>query len=190
MTVPAHTPTRRHIRPSLVGAAVFATGAALLAAPGLAAADPPRPGSDVVQRAMVVKVAHGPVTGTLMPAVAGKLGSGDLRTYYTPLKNPATRTKSGFMTGSLLTTAVDRPRTGWELRTADLVFQVGGPADQLVVGGVARYRAAAATVPRRDVVVRPIVGGSGRYDGAHGWCKTIHRRDNTWRHIFRFTVND
>ncbi len=133
-----------------------------------------------------VKVAHGAVSAQLVPVTPGTPSAGDLRTYYVDLTKPGKAKRIGFLTGSLLTTAVGKPSAGKEYRTADLVFTVGKPADQLVVGGVAVYEQAAPTVALRTSVVRPVVGGSGQYAGARGWCKSIHRKDGTWRHVFHF----
>lgn len=132
----------------------------------------------------VVKVAHGPITATVIPVTAGKASAGDLRTYHIKLTKPKKSKRIGFMTGSLLTTAVNKPARGQEQRTADLVFTIGKAANQLVVGGVAAYEQQAPTFRKRTSVIRPVLGGSGKYAGARGWCESIHRKDNTWRHVF------
>jgi hypothetical protein len=162
----------RHLLLSLIGL-VLAFGSA---AP--ASADP----------VTVVTVAHGPVSAVLDPVTAGTSSPGDLRTYYTPLTMPGKKRAIGFLTGSLLTTAVGTPAVGRELRTADLVFTVGAARNQLVVGGVAAYDQQAPTVAQRSSVVRPVVGGSGKYAGARGWCRSVHRKDGTWRHTFGVEV--
>ncbi len=132
----------------------------------------------------VVRVAHPAVTASVIDV--GPVGSspGDLRTYWTTLTKPGTVAAIGSMSGSLLTTAVDKPRAGYELRTAALVFTIGAAANQLEVGGIAKYRRQAPTVSRSESVIRPVVGGSGRYAGATGWCRSTHKADNTWRHTF------
>jgi hypothetical protein len=135
---------------------------------------------------VTVKVAHGPATATVDPVVPGSANPGDLRLYYTPLTKPGTQRAIGFMTGSLLTTAVNLPRAGKEYRAADLVFTVRG--SQLVIGGVAVYDQQAPTVAERTSVVRPVLGGTGRFAGARGWARSVHLKDNTWRHTFRITV--
>ncbi len=129
----------------------------------------------------VVKVAHGPVTAQVDPVTPGTATPGDLRTFYTSLTKPDKKKAIGFMTGSLLTTAVE---DGKELRTADLVFSIDKPENQLIVGGVAVYEQQAPTVAQRTTVIRPVVGGSGRYAGARGWCRSVHKKDGTWRHTF------
>jgi hypothetical protein len=141
---------------------------------------------------MVVRVAHGPVTSSEAQYVdAGSPGPsvGDVRTYYLPLTRPGETARIGYLTGTLTTTATGEPRPGMELRSADLVFVVGGASDQLVVGGVSAYSQTAPTVARRSVVTRPVIGGSGRYAGARGWCVTTHFANDTWTHVFHLVLD-
>lgn len=152
-------------------------GALVLAVASPAVADP-----------VVVKVAHGPVTANVIAVTPGTASPGDLRTFYTRLTKPGGSKRIGSLTGSLLTTVVGQPSAGKELRTADLVFTVGAARNQLVVAGVAAYEQQAPTVAQRTSVVRPVVGGSGRFNGANGWCESIHRKDGTWRHVFHVEV--
>lgn len=137
--------------------------------------------------AQVITVAHGAVTaqnseyidlGTPGPSV------GDMRTYYIPLTQPKSSRPIGYLTGTLTTVAVDRPSPGMELRTSDLVFVIGNASNQIVVGGVAAYAQTAPSVATSSVVTRPVVGGSGRFAGARGWCVSTHYEDNTWTHVF------
>lgn len=137
----------------------------------------------------VVRLAHGPITATLIDAGTPGNSAGDLRTYYVGLTRPGQSKRIGHMTGSLLTTASDEPRPGWDRRTASLVFTVHGAANQIVLGGVATYRQQAPTLTRRESVNRPVIGGSGRFAGASGWCESIHRADNTWRHVFHIAID-
>jgi hypothetical protein len=162
------------LRPALI----VSVAAALAATASPAVADP-----------VVVKVAHGPVTANVIAVTPGSASPGDLRTYFTPLTKPGGSKRIGFLTGSLLTTVVGQPSAGKELRTADLVFTIGAARNQLVVGGVASYDQQAPTVAQRTKVTRPVVGGSGRFAGARGWCDSIHRKDGTWRHVFRVEVD-
>ncbi len=135
---------------------------------------------------LVVKVAHGPITASLDPVTPGTASPGDVRLYYIDLTKPGKKKVIGFMTGSLTTTAVGKPQAGKEYRSADLVFTVGD--SQLVIGGVAEYDQNAATVAKRVSVIRPVVGGTGKYAGAHGWAKSTRFKDNTWRHTFHVEV--
>ncbi|HNE87833.1 MAG TPA: hypothetical protein PKL68_00960 [Actinomycetota bacterium] len=162
------------LRRLLIAITVLSIGAA--ASPAFADSD------------LVIKVAHPAVTANLNPVTPGTASPGDLRTFYAKLTKPGKSTRIGFMTGSLLTTEVGVPSAGKEYRTADLVFSIGKARNQLIVGGVAVYQQQAPTVAERTSVVRPVIGGSGKYDGARGWCESIHRKDGTWRHTFHVQV--
>ena len=37
------------------------------------------------------------------------------------------------------------------------------------------------------MTVRPIVGGSGKYAGAGGWCTTVDYANGNWAHTFHLT---
>ena len=137
---------------------------------------------------LVIKVAHPAVTANLHAVTPGVASPGDIRTFYAKLTKPGKSARIGFMTGSLLTTEVGKPSAGKEYRTADLVFTIGKARNQLIVGGAAVYQQQAPTVAERTTVVRPETGGSGKYDGARGWCESIHRKDGTWRHTFHVQV--
>lgn len=137
----------------------------------------------------VVKVAHGPVILPVVDALPAGPSVGDLRTVWTPLTRPGRTKVVGYLSGSLLTVALDRPTQGYELRTSNLVFVVGAAADQIVVGGIAAYLSRAPTFARRTVTVRPVTGGSGAFAGARGWCRTIHYADGRWTHTFVLTLS-
>lgn len=141
---------------------------------------------------VVIRVAHGPVTARnsqYIDAPPAGPSVGDVRTYYLPLTRPGSSRKIGYLTGTLTTTATGRPRLGMELRTANLVFVLGRAANQLVVGGVAAYAQSAPVLAKKSVVTRPVIGGSGKYAGARGWCVTTHLANNTWTHVFHLTLD-
>ena len=58
--------------------------------------------------------------------------------------------------------------------------------DQIQIGG-ASVSKTAATRPTQSVTVRPIVGGSGKYVGAGGWCTTVHYANGNRAHTFHLT---
>jgi hypothetical protein len=139
----------------------------------------------------VIRVAHGPVTAgnsQYIDAPPAGPSVGDVRTYYLPLTRPGSSREIGYLTGTLTTTATGRPKPGMELRTANLVFVLGRPANQLVVGGVAAYAQTASALAKKSVVTRPVIGGSGKYAGARGWCVSTHLANNTWTHVFHVTL--
>jgi hypothetical protein len=192
--VTAMTGARRCALPALM--MLLAAASASPAAAGRDSVRVTRPGLATGQvaaaKSLVVRVAHGPVTtdnSQYIDAAPAGPSVGDLRTYYLPLTRPGSSRRIGYLTGTLLTTATARPRAGMELRTANLVFVVGGPADQIVVGGVSSYAQSASTLSKKSVVTRPVIGGSGKYAGARGWCVTTHFLNDTWTHVFHLTVD-
>jgi hypothetical protein len=42
---------------------------------------------------------------------------------------------------------------------------------------------------KRPVVTRPVIGASGKYAGALGWCVTTRLANNTWTHVFHLTLD-
>jgi hypothetical protein len=134
-------------------------------------------------------IAHGAITAAnsqYIDAAPAGPSVGDLRTYYFPITDLSGKAV-GYATGTLTTVAVGRPSAGMELRAANLIFVIGRASDQLIVGGVAAYPEAAPTVAVKSSVTRPVIGGSGRFAGAHGWCVSTHLSDNTWTHVFHLT---
>lgn len=145
------------------------------------------PAAPALADEVTVKVAHGPVSTTLDPVTPGTASPGDARFYYIDLTRPGKQKAIGFLTGSLVTTAVGQPQAGKEYRSADLIFTIGD--SQLVIGGVAVYDQNAATVAKKSSVIRPVIGGTGKYAGAHGWAKSTRFKNNTWRHTFHVEIN-
>ncbi len=145
------------------------------------------PAAPALAEEVTVSFAHGPISATVDPVTPGRSSPGDLRLYYIDLTKPGKKKVIGFMTGSLLTTAVDKPAAGKEYRAADLIFTVGD--SQIVLGGTAVYDQSAPTVAKRATVVRPVLGGTGDFAGARGWAKSTRFKDNTWRHTFHVDVS-
>lgn len=121
---------------------------------------------------------------TLVSAGPNENNLGDTRYYVVPATSP----EGGIFTGTLTVMALDTPETGQQIRESNLVFQFGAIEDQIVVQGVAAYDAASPALKPGDVVVRPIVGGSGKFAGASGWVETTHNADGSWDHVFRYTT--
>lgn len=173
----------------LLALGVMAALGLVTAASRPAPARPPSPPGERV--AHVFTVTHGAVTTLLVTPGSTGHQLGDLRVL------PATglRDEAGVLVGrldaSLLTTSVDFPAAGDEVRMSQLNFvfgpgdgQFAGSADQLVVSGSGFYPGAGSTIATGSALVRPVTGGSGRYAGATGSARTEHLADNTWRHTF------
>jgi hypothetical protein len=161
----------------------------LVVAAGSAAAFAASGNRATSSKSLVVTVSHGALDASDSQYIdAGPAGPsvGDVRTFYVPLSRPA---RAGYATGTLTTVATGKPQAGMELRAANLVFVMGGPADQLVIGGVGAYPQSSSTISKETVVTRPVIGGSGTYAGARGWCVTTHHADDTWTHVFHVTID-
>ncbi|MSO95387.1 MAG: hypothetical protein EXQ81_06285 [Thermoleophilia bacterium] len=140
-------------------------------------------------RKKTLTVAHGPVILPYIDAAPAGPSVGDLRTVWTALTRPGKTEEIGYLSGSLLTVAEEKPGPDQELRTSNLVFVVGSPVNQIVVGGIVAYNRTAPTVATKSLTVRPIVGGSGAFDGARGSCRTIFYPNGTWTHTFTLFID-
>ena len=133
----------------------------------------------------VIRVYHQAVS----PIATSGSGIGTVRTFFIPM---AVNGKAGdgyYLTGTL-TTLTGGMADGSELRASNLIYVFGDEADQLVVGGISLYPPADATLPPGARTVRPVVGGSGRYDGATGQVISRNYGADGWTHTFRVVVPD
>jgi hypothetical protein len=131
-----------------------------------------------------VTVTHGPVTLALVDLGDTGASVGDMR-----IGELATDVegKPGRLDAILTTTAVDSPEAGSEVRLGKLVFTFAESKDQIIVEGTSVYPSASATIKADSSTIRPIIGGSGIYAGASGWCESFHNADNTWRHVLHLS---
>ena len=127
-----------------------------------------------------VAVTHGPVTATLVDAAPTGTSPGDQRYFSIATGGDG---GTGRLEAILSTTGIDVPQKGTEIRTGQLIFTFGTGGDQLTVMGASAYPSAGSTIAEGTTTIRPIVGGSGAYAGATGWCESIHNADGTWRHV-------
>lgn len=92
----------------------------------------------------------------------------------------------------MTTTRIDRSveGEGIESRVTLGVFSfTGEDRDQVMLQGVGLYPATDSTFKSDSSLVRAIIGGTGRYQGASGDVLSTHLADGTWRHVFRFTTS-
>lgn len=131
--------------------------------------------------AKVVTFTHGAVTPTTV--VLGNDGGaiGAVRTFHATMA--ADDGTTGTFDATMVTTSVDEA-AGLETRLTTIVFSVSDGADQLILSGSAVYPAAGSTIKTADTVVRPVIGGSGRWNGARGWAESTHEADGSWTHAF------
>jgi quercetin dioxygenase-like cupin family protein len=187
MRTPAQSST--HHQTSSVSVALALVLALLVSlAPGaLAQVESPPPDTPTsTQPSRSLNITHGPVVTTLVTSGSDGHQLGDLRVVSLPVSSDGSG--SGRLDASLLTTGIDQPEPGDEIRISTLVFTLGEPADQVVVSGSGVYPAAGSTIALDSTVVRPIVGASGRFAGITGWAESEHLADDTWRHSLHFVA--
>jgi hypothetical protein len=131
----------------------------------------------------VVRVYHQAVT----PIATSGSGIGMVRTFFIPIAVDGKAANDQYLTGTL-TTLAENVTDGQELRASNLTFVFGSEADQLVVGGISYYPPAGATLAPGAKTVRPVLGGSGKYDGARGQVISRNYGADGWTHIFRIVL--
>lgn len=137
-------------------------------------------------------VTHGVVETILTTPGSGGHALGDLRVLEATQIYDADGELVGRLDAQLVTSSVDFPTVGDEIRMSTLNFifgagesQFSGSANQLVVSGSGFYPGTESTIAINSDLVRPITGGSGEFEGATGSALTEHFADGTWRHTFR-----
>ena len=131
--------------------------------------------------AKVVTFTHGAVTPTTIVLGTDGGAVGAVRTFHADAA--ADDGTSGTFDATMVTTSVDEA-AGLETRLTTIVFSVSDGADQLILSGSAVYPAAGSTIKTAASVIRPIIGGSGRWSGARGWAESTHEADGSWTHAF------
>jgi len=160
----------------------------------LAAGDKPT-GREANGATKVLVVTHGPVATQLTTPGSDGHQLGDQRVLTaTPIFDRRAR-EVGRLDAQLLTTSVDYPASGDEVRMTTLNFVFGdssgtlaGSPDQIFVRGSGFYPRRQGTIAGGLDLVRPIIGGSGRFSGATGSALTEHLGDDSWRHTLRFVL--
>ena len=139
----------------------------------------------------VFSVTHAPVATILVTAGSTGHTLGDLRVLPATPTLDTNGTDVGRLDAQLLTTSIDYPTAGDEVRMTTLNFVFGegtqdlsGSADQLVVSGSGYYPGTSSTIAVGAALIRPITGGSGKFSGAGGWAESEHLQDGSWRHTF------
>lgn len=127
----------------------------------------------------IVRIWHPPTTATLLQDE----GLGAVRTFLVPIEVNGKSGAGYYMSGTLRTVAT-QVQGDQELRQANLAFVIGDEANQLLIGGVSLYPPTGSTLAVGQRTVRPLVGGSGTYAGAHGYVVTINRGPQGWEHVF------
>ena len=131
----------------------------------------------------VIRVYHEAV----VPTATSGSGIGMVRTFFIPIAVDGTAANGQYLTGTL-TTLAENVSDGLELRASNLTFVFGQEQDQLVVGGISLYPPTGATLAPGTKTVRPVIGGSGKYDGARGQVVSRNYGANGWTHTFRIVL--
>lgn len=114
-------------------------------------------------------------------------GIGTVRTFFIPIAVNGKAADGQYLTGTL-TTVGSVMAGGQELRASNLTFVIGNEDNQLVVGGVSLYPPAGATLAPGEHTIRPVIGGSGIYDGARGQVASTNLGANGWTHVFKIRI--
>ncbi|MFO1539578.1 MAG: hypothetical protein ACKOTZ_03890 [Chloroflexota bacterium] len=193
---------RRSRSPLAAPAAVLAV--CLWAVAPAAAADPsPMPaagtsGAPAIPagvRLLVKPVFHVAVKTQLVSPGSDGHRLGDLRVLPATELYDADGLTIGHLNALLVTTSVDYPAVGDEVRMSRLDFVLerdaespAGGGDQVIVSGSGYYPGDQSTIAVGAVLVRPIIGGSGAYAGATGWAESDHLDDGSWRHTLHIIL--
>jgi hypothetical protein len=125
-----------------------------------------------------ITVTHDVITPT---ATSGS-GIGTVRTFNIPITVDGVSEPNHFLVGTL-TTWAEAVNDDDELRSANLVFVFGDEQNQIVLGGISLYPPAGATLSVNTQTIRPIIGGSGIYQGASGQVISKNLGDAGWSHV-------
>ena len=135
-------------------------------------------------RVTTVKVYHQAVT----PIAVSGSGIGAVRTFFIPIAVNGKAADGQYLTGTL-TTVSAAMADGQELRASNLTFVFGSEDNQMVVGGISLYPPAGATIAPGAKTIRPVIGGSGIYDGARGQVVSTNLGANGWTHVFKIRLS-
>lgn len=125
--------------------------------------------------------------GVIAPSATIGSGLGTVRTFYIPITVDGVDADGQYLTGTL-TTLAEGINGDKEIRSSNLIFVFGNEANQLVIGGVALYAPAGATLVPGVETTRPIIGGSGIYMGATGEVISTNLGDQGWSHVIYVKV--
>lgn len=105
--------------------------------------------------------------------------AGDMYVFSNPLRTASGRPAGqvrGVQTSMLVENRV-------ETVSSALTYEVHGRG-QIVVGGLAAYPTASTQKTVRGPFVRPVLGGTGDFAGAHGTLRTVRRANGSYRLTF------
>jgi hypothetical protein len=112
---------------------------------------------------------------------------GDVYHFFAPLRSSAGGQITGEVFGlkTLFKLATDA-NPDVEKRGTLLFFTLGGGQDQIVVFGITDYSPTAGEFVAGQPVVRPVLGGTGKYMGARGQVTSTRNADGSYTQVFTF----
>lgn len=110
---------------------------------------------------------------------------GDVYHFFAPFHSKAGGPVTGEVFGSktLIKLATDNNPNS-ENRATLLFFTFGGHQDQIVVYGITEYSPTAGEFAAGKSIVRPILGGTGRYIGVRGQLASTRNADGSYTQAF------
>jgi hypothetical protein len=146
------------------------------------------------QTIQIFRINHSSVAMSLVTAPPAGHSLGDLRVLpATPIYD-VNGVAIGRLDAQMVTTSIDYPRIGDEIRMTNLNFNFGQPAGNaagsphsLLVSGSGVYATVHSTLPTGAVLVRAITGGTGAFTGAQGYAESEHLHDGSWWHTFHIS---
>jgi hypothetical protein len=110
---------------------------------------------------------------------------GDVYHFFAPLHSKAGGPVTGEVLGSktLIKLATDNNPNS-EDRATLLFFTFGGHQDQIVVFGITEYSPTAGEFAAGKSIVRPILGGTGKYMGVRGQLTSTRNADGSYTQAF------
>jgi hypothetical protein len=130
-----------------------------------------------------IVVTHGVVSPT---STIGS-GIGTVRTFNIPIIVDGVSEIDNYLVGTLSTLA-EGVKGDQELRSSNLIFVFKEEANQIVLGGISLYPAAGATIAIGVETIRPIIGGSGTYEGVTGQVVSKNLGDDGWSHVLQIKL--
>jgi hypothetical protein len=127
---------------------------------------------------------------TLNPVDVGKPGNspGDSYYFYANLRDQPGGALTGHLYGSKTLVKPEEPsKPGSEQRATLLFFVFDNSQDQIVVAGVPDYPPNTAEFGADKPVLRAVLGGTGKYDGAGGQLTSTRNSDGSYKQEFSLT---
>lgn len=131
--------------------------------------------------AHTVRFASRPPKVTTLDLGAPGKTAGDLYVIASTLTTPNGRTVIGRLRGTQTSIGLE---SGAETVQVAATFELRH--GQVVVGGLSQYPTDGTGNVAGQTFVRPVLGGTGRYAGAHGTLTSVRRADGTYAQTLRF----